>query len=98
MFFMLRNQTFSRSIFRFSNLALPFSATRKYLCDFTREYSRNMNVNPDEFKSVAYTVEKRVAHITLNRPHRYNAIDIFMPFELERAVELANIDDGVKAS
>ena len=56
-----------------------------------------VSTNPDEFQSVLYSVKDRVAHITLNRPHRYNAIDLFMPLELERAVELANLDDSVKA-
>jgi len=49
-----------------------------------------------EYQSILYRVEERVAHITLNRPHRYNAIDLYIPFELERAVEAANLDDNVK--
>lgn len=48
------------------------------------------------YESIQYKVEGRVAHIMLNRPHRFNAIDAYMPFELERAVEAANLDDVVK--
>ena len=49
-----------------------------------------------EYNSILYEVRDRVAHITLNRPHRFNAIDLYMPFELERAVEAANFDKHVK--
>jgi len=55
-----------------------------------------MMSSDDAYKSIVYTVHGRVAHIMLNRPHRYNAIDIYMPFELERAVEAANLDTNVK--
>lgn len=48
------------------------------------------------YESIRYKVEGRVAHVELNRPHRYNAIDEYMPFELERAVDAANLDDVVK--
>lgn len=48
------------------------------------------------YESIEYAVTGRVAHIVLNRPHRFNAIDAYMPFELERAVESANLDDVVK--
>ncbi len=47
-------------------------------------------------KSVLYKVEKKVAHITLNRPDRYNAIDEHTPVELQMAVDTANMDDDVK--
>ena len=47
-------------------------------------------------QSVLYKVENKVAHITLNRPERYNAIDENTPVELERAVQFANMDDDVK--
>ena len=52
--------------------------------------------NPEDFQSVRYWVDKRVAHIQLNRPARFNAIDAFMPFELEKSVELANLNDDVR--
>ncbi len=45
-----------------------------------------------------YSVVGRVAHIKLNRPDRLNAIDLQMPFELEQAVEQANLDDDVRVS
>lgn len=48
------------------------------------------------YESIEYSVAGRVANIVLNRPHRFNAIDAYMPFELERAVESANLDDVVK--
>lgn len=56
----------------------------------------SMDANPDEFVSVHYQVKDRVAHITLNRPERFNAIDLHMPLELEKCVEIANFDDNVK--
>ena len=52
--------------------------------------------NPDDFKSVQYTVKDKVAHILLNRPEVMNAIDANMPLEIEKAVEFANFDDKVK--
>ena len=48
-------------------------------------------------QSVLYKVENKIAHITLNRPERYNAIDENTPIELERAVQFANMDDDIKA-
>ena len=52
---------------------------------------------PTGFTSVLYSVEpeKRVAHITLNRPEALNAINDEMPLEIERAVTMANADDRV---
>jgi len=46
---------------------------------------------------VLYSVDEatRICTITLNRPHRLNAIDIYMPCEIRAAVELANADDHV---
>jgi len=46
-------------------------------------------------QSVAYTVEDRVATITLNRPHRLNAIDAYLPDELAECVARANADSAV---
>jgi enoyl-CoA hydratase len=48
------------------------------------------------FSSILYRVVGRVAHIELNRPERLNAIDEYMPFEIEQAVEQANLDDSVR--
>ena len=62
----------------------------------------NGDTQPHIFKkefagqSVLYKVENKIAHITLNRPERYNAIDENTPVELERAVQFANMDDDVK--
>ena len=39
----------------------------------------------------------RVATITLNRPERFNAIDMYMPSEIAGAVDKANADDNVHA-
>ena len=49
-----------------------------------------------DFSSIKYSVKEQVAHIMLDRPARLNAIDLNMPSELSRAVELANLDDTVK--
>ena len=48
-------------------------------------------------RSVLYSVEGRVATITLNRPHSLNSIDNFMPGDIRKAVETANSDDSVHA-
>lgn len=45
--------------------------------------------------SVSYETSGRIATITLDRPDRLNAIDVFMPSEIRQAVERANADDGV---
>jgi enoyl-CoA hydratase/carnithine racemase len=42
-----------------------------------------------------YETANRKAYITLNRPERLNAIDRFMPGEIDAAVELANDDPEV---
>lgn len=49
------------------------------------------------FRSILYNVNQRIATITLNRPHRLNSIDQYMPYEIRKAVELANNDDNVHA-
>lgn len=48
-----------------------------------------------ETSDVLYHREGRIATITLNRPHRLNAISIAMPQALAQAVERANRDDDV---
>jgi enoyl-CoA hydratase len=48
-----------------------------------------------EFRSVQYSTRGRIAHLTLNRPDRLNAIDDAMPGEIAAAVELANDDPAV---
>ncbi|MBS0412040.1 MAG: crotonase/enoyl-CoA hydratase family protein [Proteobacteria bacterium] len=48
-----------------------------------------------DFRSIAYAVDGRIATITLNRPHRMNAIDGAMPREIAAAVQRANADDAV---
>lgn len=45
--------------------------------------------------TVQYTVNRRVATLTLNRPERYNAINDEMPGELREAVERAEDDEEV---
>lgn len=48
-----------------------------------------------EFETLTYETDGRVAHVTLNRPDRLNAIHEKTPGEIRRAVEAANADDGV---
>ena len=48
-----------------------------------------------DYRSIAYATEGRVATITLNRPHRMNAIDGAMPREIAEAVRVANADDEI---
>jgi enoyl-CoA hydratase len=47
------------------------------------------------YTTLKYSVEGRIARITLNRPARLNAIDDKMPREIRRAVEAANADERV---
>jgi enoyl-CoA hydratase len=47
------------------------------------------------FNSIAYSVDGRVATITLNRPEALNAIDQHLPTELSQAVDMANRDKNV---
>ncbi len=46
-------------------------------------------------KTMTYEVAGRIARITLNRPHRGNAITFDMPRELAACVERANLDPAV---
>ncbi|MFT4614271.1 MAG: enoyl-CoA hydratase [Bacteroidia bacterium] len=48
-----------------------------------------------DFSDIRYETSGRIARITLNRPHRLNAISMVMPGEIARAVEQANRDDGI---
>ena len=48
-------------------------------------------------QTLTYEVTGRIARITLNRPHRGNAITFSMPGELAAAVERANLDPAVHA-
>ena len=48
-----------------------------------------------DYKTLDYTVDGRIARITLNRPERGNGITMDMPCELAACVERANIDQGV---
>lgn len=51
-----------------------------------------------EFSTLRYSKDAahpRIARITLDRPHRYNAITAAMPGDIRRAVEAANADDEV---
>jgi enoyl-CoA hydratase len=48
-----------------------------------------------DFSTVDYGVDGRVATLTLNRPHRLNAINDTMPGEIAAAIDLAEDDDDV---
>ncbi|KAB8072613.1 ClpP/crotonase-like domain-containing protein [Aspergillus leporis] len=50
-----------------------------------------------KFKTVLYqkSPDGKIAHITLNRPERFNAIDAHLPGDLRDAVKLANSDPSV---
>ena len=47
------------------------------------------------YETLLYKKENRLATITLNRPHRMNAINLRMPGEIAAAVAQANHDDDV---
>jgi enoyl-CoA hydratase len=48
------------------------------------------------FANLLYSVSRGVAHITLNRPDRRNGLSPAMMDDLDRAVQLADLDDEVK--
>ncbi len=48
-----------------------------------------------DFRSIRYDTAGRIATITLDRPHHLNAIDAYMPEEIERAVAVADADDAI---
>lgn len=50
----------------------------------------------DEFGTLRYEVADRKAYVTLDRPHRLNAIDDVMPGEIAAAVERAKRDRAVR--
>jgi len=47
------------------------------------------------YSTLKYSVDGRIARLTLSRPQRLNAINDRMPGEIRRAVEAANADDRV---
>ena len=49
------------------------------------------------FKSILYQSENNIAHITLNRPERLNALDKATLIEINTAMDLAESDDSVRA-
>jgi enoyl-CoA hydratase len=49
----------------------------------------------EKLTTIDYSVTGRIARITLNRPHRGNAINSDMPRELSACVERANLDPAV---
>eukprot|EP00127_Corallochytrium_limacisporum_P006967 Clim_evm21s239 gene=Clim_evmTU21s239 len=63
---------------------------RKILSDLVPEFGESAKL-----QSVMYEVKGRVAHITLNRPERLNAIDMRMPKEIKHCVAKANADERV---
>jgi enoyl-CoA hydratase len=50
-----------------------------------------------QFETIAYRVEESVAHLTLTRPARTNALNGRMLEEINAAMDLAEADDGAKA-
>ncbi len=49
----------------------------------------------DHYTSILYETKDRIAHITLNRPEKLNAINHELPGELSAAVARANRDPGI---
>lgn len=47
------------------------------------------------YSTLLYQKKDRIAHIILNRPDRFNAINHELPVELQNAVEEANLDEDV---
>jgi enoyl-CoA hydratase len=50
-----------------------------------------------EFEAIAYRVEHSIAHLTLSRPAHANALNRRMLEEINRAMDLAEADEGVRA-
>lgn len=66
----------------------------EHMFDDKRDVARSYLLTMD-YSTVEYSVDDRVATITLNRPERLNAINDEMPGEIRGAVEIANADDDV---
>lgn len=49
------------------------------------------------FNSILYQAENQIAHITLNRPERLNALDKATLIEINTAMDLAEADEQVRA-
>jgi len=49
-----------------------------------------------DFKNIIYEKKDRIAKITLNRPHKMNALNDGLLYDLERALEEADQDDEVR--
>ena len=84
----LLRQNMHLSLSRFSSSHNP--------CIIVARACSSGSKSSSEFKSIKYWVKDRVAHIQLHRPERLNAIDTYMPAELEQAVDMANFDEEVK--
>ena len=54
-----------------------------------------MSCNP-KFKSIIYEKENGIATITLNRPHKLNALSIDTYSEIDQALDLAEADSKVR--
>jgi enoyl-CoA hydratase len=50
-----------------------------------------------EFEAIAYRVEDSIAHLTLSRPAHANALNGQMLEEINRAMDLVEADEGVRA-
>lgn len=78
---------------RLGTLIVRYLKSSKLISHGTLRQSRSFCTK--DFKSIKYFTADRVAHIELNRPDRLNAIDKYMPFEIQKAVQKANFDDEV---
>lgn len=58
---------------------------------------RPRNLGPDHYQDIAYSVDDRVAVISLNRPEKLNAFSTLMGAELSDALRRSDADDHVRA-
>src|SRR5215218_5156329 len=56
------------------------------------------DAGPDRKPEVLYNVDGHVATITLNRPHRRNAVSVPMLVQLGEAIERVERDRGVRCA
>ncbi|XP_077986193.1 uncharacterized protein LOC144440682 [Glandiceps talaboti] len=86
---LVRQEVFPRQVLSSNIATVPVVSRRTIMFSLS-------DIKPEEFKSVEYTTKDKVAYITLNRPHRLNALDEYTPQEIFQSVQLANSDDNIK--
>lgn len=65
---------------------------QRHHMDYSHYLRDTVEAAQQTFECLKYEVSGRVATVTLSRPERFNAISSTMPYEIQRAMFLANTD------